>query len=159
MHARNCRTGASIDEQAETARKEELLDALTEVARKFRSRAGESLTSIRKLDTPLAEALDPAYLRSETYLSGHEGKKAAQEFQKIVDHSGIILADPVGALAHLQLARALAIPGDRDGASAAYQEFLTMWKDADVPILKQRYRNTRSCGIRQFHSVSSAVST
>jgi len=83
--------------------------------------------------------LFPAYLRGEAYLTLHEGKKAAQEFQKIIDRRGIVMADPVGALAHLQLARALAVSGDTQGARAAYQDFLTIWKDADhnVPVLKQ----------------------
>ncbi|MGA8596835.1 MAG: winged helix-turn-helix domain-containing protein [Bryobacteraceae bacterium] len=83
--------------------------------------------------------LYPAYLRGEAYLALHEGKKAAQEFSKVIDHPGIVMADPVGALAHLQLARALAASGDADKARAAYQDFLTIWKDADldVPVLKQ----------------------
>jgi hypothetical protein len=66
-------------------------------------------------------------------------QEAAAEFQRILDHRGVVLADPVGALAHLQLARALELAGDKNKAKAAYQEFLTLWKDADpdIPILKQ----------------------
>jgi eukaryotic-like serine/threonine-protein kinase len=83
--------------------------------------------------------LYPAYLRGEAYLALHEGKKAAQEFHKIIDHPGIVMADPAGALAHLELARAFAVSGDADRAKTAYQDFLTIWKDADpdVPVLKQ----------------------
>jgi len=63
----------------------------------------------------------------------------AAEFQKVLDHRGIVLADPIGALAHLQLGRALALLGERDRARSAYDAFLTLWKDADpdVPVLKE----------------------
>ena len=72
LHARNCGTGASIDdEQAETTRKEEVLDALTQVARKFRSRVGESLASIRNLDKPLAEATTPSLDALKAYSAAH----------------------------------------------------------------------------------------
>ena len=61
------------------------------------------------------------------------------EFQKILDHPGIVVSDPVGALARLQLGRAYALTGDKAKAKSAYQDFLTLWKDADagIPILKQ----------------------
>jgi hypothetical protein len=59
--------------------------------------------------------------------------------QKILDHRGIVLNEPIGALAHLQLGRAYAIQGDTAKSRAAYQDFLTLWKDADpdIPIFKQ----------------------
>jgi eukaryotic-like serine/threonine-protein kinase len=68
-----------------------------------------------------------------------QGSAAATEFQKIVDHSGIVQNDPVGAFAHLGLARADALSGDTQKARTAYQDFFALWKDADpdVPILKQ----------------------
>lgn len=80
-----------------------------------------------------------AYVRGEAYLAAHEGAQAAAEFQKILDHRGIVVSDPIGALAHLQLGRALALTGDKIKAKAAYEEFLTLWKDADpdIPIFKQ----------------------
>jgi eukaryotic-like serine/threonine-protein kinase len=61
------------------------------------------------------------------------------EFQKLLDHRGIVLNCPLGALAHLQLGRAYAMSGDNGKAKSAYQDFLTLWKDADpdIPILKQ----------------------
>ena len=82
-------------------------------------------------------ALYPVYVRGEAYLALHQGAEAAAEFQKILDHRGIVVSDPIGALAHLQLGRAFAISGDKIKAKAAYQDFLTLWKDADpdVPIL------------------------
>jgi len=81
----------------------------------------------------------PVYARGEAYLAAHKGKEAAAEFQKILDHRGIVLNEPIGALAHLQLGRAYAMQGDIAKARAAYQDFLTLWKDADpdIPILKQ----------------------
>jgi len=61
------------------------------------------------------------------------------EFQKIVDHPGVVQNDPVGALAHLGLARAYALSGDTTKARTAYQDFVGLWKDAnpDIPILKE----------------------
>jgi tetratricopeptide (TPR) repeat protein len=78
-------------------------------------------------------------VRGQAYLAAHQGKEAAAEFQKILDHRGIVLNEPIGALAHLQLGRAYTIQGDTAKAKAAYQDFLTLWKDADpdIPILKQ----------------------
>jgi hypothetical protein len=69
----------------------------------------------------------------------HNGSAAAAEFQKIIDHRGIVTNFPLGALAHLGLARAHALQGDTAKARSAYQDFLTLWKDADpdIPILKQ----------------------
>jgi eukaryotic-like serine/threonine-protein kinase len=83
--------------------------------------------------------LYPVYVRGEAYLAAHQGKEAAAEFQKILDHRGIVLNEPIGALAHLQLGRAYAMQGDTPKARAKYQDFLTLWKDADpdIPILKQ----------------------
>jgi len=83
--------------------------------------------------------LYPVYVRGEAYLAAHQGSDAAAEFQKILDHRGIVLNEPIGALAHLQLGRAYAMQGDTTKAGTAYRDFLTLWKDADpdIPILKQ----------------------
>jgi serine/threonine protein kinase len=78
------------------------------------------------------------YLRGEAYLAaGQEG--AAAEFQKIIDHPGVVWNCATGALAHLELGRAYALAGDKAKARAAYQDFLTLWEDADadVPVLKE----------------------
>jgi serine/threonine protein kinase/Flp pilus assembly protein TadD len=82
--------------------------------------------------------LYPIYLRGEAYLAVHQGSAAA-EFQKILDHPGVVADEPIGALAHLGLARAYALSGNTVKAKSAYQDFLGLWKDADpdVPILKE----------------------
>ena len=83
--------------------------------------------------------LYPAYVRGLCYLAARQGAEAASEFQKILDHRGIVISDPIGALARLQLGRAYAMSGDKVRAKSAYQDFLNLWKDADpdVPILKE----------------------
>jgi serine/threonine protein kinase/tetratricopeptide (TPR) repeat protein len=82
-------------------------------------------------------SLYPAYVRGEAYLAAGQGTEAAVEFQKILDHRGVVLNEPVGALAHLGLARAYVLQGDAVKARAAYQDFFTLWKDADpdIPVL------------------------
>ena len=79
------------------------------------------------------------YVRGLAYLAARQGAEAAAEFQKILDHRGVVASDPIGALAHLQLGRAFALSPDKTKAKAAYQDFLTLWKDADsdIPILMQ----------------------
>jgi len=84
-------------------------------------------------------ALYPIYVRGQAYLAARQGGEASREFQKIVDHPGITIGDAFGALAHLGLARAHRIQGDTAQARKKYEDFLTIWKDADpeIPILKQ----------------------
>lgn len=81
----------------------------------------------------------PAYIRGGAYLAARRGQEAAAEFQKVLNHRGIVFADPIGALASLQLGRAFALSGDKGEAKAAYEDFLNLWKDADrdIPVLKQ----------------------
>jgi Tfp pilus assembly protein PilF len=83
--------------------------------------------------------LYPAYVRGLAYLDAARGPEAAAQFQKVLNHCGIVLADPIGALAHLQLGRALVLSGEKDNARTAYKDFLTIWKDADpdIPVLKE----------------------
>jgi len=79
------------------------------------------------------------YLRGEAYVAAHQGSAAAAEFRKILDHPGVVQNEPIGALAHLGLARAYALSGDTAKSKSAYQDFLALWKNADpdIPILKQ----------------------
>jgi tetratricopeptide (TPR) repeat protein len=79
--------------------------------------------------------LYPVYLRGEAYLAAKQGAAAATEFQKILDHPGLVQNEPIGALAHLQIGRAYAMSGDTARAKTAYQNFLSLWKDADPDIL------------------------
>ena len=87
----------------------------------------------------IAAYMSPAYVRGEAYLMLHDGNRAAVEFQKFIDHRGLVATFPWGALARLGLARAYALQGDTAKARAAYRDFLTLWKDADagIPILKE----------------------
>jgi len=84
-------------------------------------------------------AVYPVYLRGQAYLAAKQGSSAATEFQKILDHPGIFGNEPIGALAHLGLARSYALSGDAAKARSAYQDFFALWKDADpdVPVLKE----------------------
>jgi tetratricopeptide (TPR) repeat protein len=83
--------------------------------------------------------LHSAYVRGEALVAARRYPEAVAEFQKLLQHRGIVGADPIGALAHVQLGRAFALSGDMDKAKAAYQDFLMLWKDADpdIPILRQ----------------------
>jgi eukaryotic-like serine/threonine-protein kinase len=86
-----------------------------------------------------AGTMYPVYLRGKAYLAAGNGALAAAEFQKILDHPGVIVNFPLSALSHLGLGRARALSGDSAGARTAYQDFFALWKDADpdIPILKQ----------------------
>ena len=90
-------------------------------------------------DTSFTPSLYPVYVRGEVYLAAHQPSEAAAEFQKILDHPGVVGNEPIGALAHLGLARAFASQGDVIKARSAYQAFLALWKDADpdVSIMKE----------------------
>jgi tetratricopeptide (TPR) repeat protein len=92
-----------------------------------------------ELGNPLPQAeigafLYPVYLRGQCYLQLHRGQEAAAEFQKFLDHQGITINSPLGALAHLGLARAYASQSDSTKARKAYDEFFALWKDADPDL-------------------------
>jgi Tfp pilus assembly protein PilF len=84
-------------------------------------------------------AFYPVYARGLAHLAAHRGFDAASEFRKILSEPAVVISDPVGILARLQLARALTMAGDRSGARVAYLQFLTRWKNADpdIPILER----------------------
>lgn len=97
-----------------------------------------------ELGNPLPQAeiggfLYPVYLRGESYLRVNRGAEAAAEFQKLIDHRGITLNGPLGALARLGLARAYALQGDKAKARRAYEDFFLLWRDADpnIAVLQQ----------------------
>ncbi|MGH9828914.1 MAG: hypothetical protein ACREDR_37315, partial [Blastocatellia bacterium] len=84
-------------------------------------------------------ALYPVYVRGLAYSRMESHREAAAEFQKILDHPGIVLNDPIGPIARLQLARELGASGDRAKSAAVYKDLLALWKDADpdIPVFKQ----------------------
>jgi len=134
------------------------IDAQVAIGRHDASRAIEVLQSAApyalglRTGTAFAAALYPFYVRGEAYLEVHQASEAAAEFQRILDRPGVIVNDPIGALAHLQLGRAYAMSGDTAKARAAYQDFLTLWKDADpdIPIVKQAKAEYAKLGWRSF---------
>jgi eukaryotic-like serine/threonine-protein kinase len=100
-------------------------------------------------------SLYPAYIRGLAYLQMHEGRLASAEFQKLLDHRGLVGAHVIGALSHLQLARAQRMMGNQAAARKSYEDFLTLWKDADsdIPIYQQakaEYAKLRSSLNRTF---------
>ncbi len=103
-------------------------------------KAGNFARALALLETAAPYELSDlraAQVRGQVYLQMHNGNAAAAEFQKILDHPGIVQNSLIGALAHLQLSRAYSVQSDTAKARAKYQDFLTLWKDADpdVPIL------------------------
>lgn len=84
-------------------------------------------------------SLYPAYIRGLAYLQLGDGRLAGAEFQKLIDHPGVIGRNVIGALARLQIARAQRLVGDKAAARKSYEDFLTLWKDADpgLPVYRQ----------------------
>jgi eukaryotic-like serine/threonine-protein kinase len=82
--------------------------------------------------------LHSAYVRGQALIAAQRYAEAAAEFQKIVEHRGLVGADPIRAMAHFQLGRVFALMGDKTKAKSAYEAFFVLWKDADadIPILK-----------------------
>jgi tetratricopeptide (TPR) repeat protein/predicted Ser/Thr protein kinase len=115
------------------------LNAAIELSLRNSSQAVLLLQSAAPYELAGGLTLYPAYVRGQAYLLAHKGAAAAYEFQKMLDHRGIVQNSATGSLAHLQIGRAYAMSGDTAKAKIAYQDFLTLWKDADpdIPILKQ----------------------
>jgi len=120
--------------------------------------AVEILRPTVKYDLADAESFNslyPAYIRGLAYLQIGKGDLAAAEFQKLLDHPGVVARDITGALSHLQLARAQKMMGDQAAARNSYEDFLALWKDADsdIPIYPQakaEYAKLRSSLNRAF---------
>ena len=134
-------------EKAETANSVLKLNILPTIRAQIEISQGHPSQAIRELEAAVAYDLGnsplgnlyAAYVRGQAYLAAHNGSAATVEFQKLIDHPGIVMLEPTGALAHLQLGRAYALASDAAKAKAAYQDFFKLWKDADtdIPILKQ----------------------
>jgi tetratricopeptide (TPR) repeat protein len=126
---------------ANTAMKFEILPELraAEILQRDPRKAIDILAVSMPYELAPSALLYPAYFRGYAYVAMRQGPAAAQEFQKIIDHPGLVQMDPIGALAHLGLGRAYVVAGDQAKARAAYNDFLTIWNDADpnIPILKE----------------------
>jgi len=101
--------------------------------------AVEILRPAAKYELAAGASLDVVYLRGLAYLQMGDGRSAVAEFQKMLDHPGQVGRDVIGALSYLQLARAQKMSGDNAAARKSYEDFLTLWKDADrdIPIYRQ----------------------
>ncbi|MGH9703236.1 MAG: hypothetical protein ACRD4K_07665, partial [Candidatus Acidiferrales bacterium] len=113
--------------------------ARQELQRGNGAKAVEALKPAERYEFGFSSLGIPAYLRGLAYLQMKQGAQAVAEFQKILDHREAIGPSPHIALAHLGLARAHAMAGDASKSRIAYQDFFTLWKDADpdLPVLQQ----------------------
>lgn len=136
-----------VDQLAGRAPRGSLLDQVTvpeirgaiELEQGNAARALDLFASATPYEAGWFDLYMAAYLRGEAYLLAHRGQEAAVEFQKIISHRGVVSNSEIGALAHLNIGRAYAMQADFPRARVAYQDFLTLWKDADpdIPIFKQ----------------------
>ena len=111
--------------------------ALLELKRGNAARVVELLEPVRRYEAGWADKYMSAYLRGQAYLATGRNSEAALEFQKVLDHRGVVLTSLIGPLSHVGLARAYTLLGDIPRARAAYESFFNLWRDADkeVPIL------------------------
>ena len=114
-----------------------IFSALLAVHRKESEKAAEMVRGTKRYDLRLNYFL--AYVCGLVFLAAKKASEAESDFQKVLEHRGLVWNSPAGALAHLQIGRAYAMKGDTAKARSAYEDFLTLWKDADpdIPILKQ----------------------
>jgi serine/threonine protein kinase/tetratricopeptide (TPR) repeat protein len=113
--------------------------AAIEIRKRNPNRAIELLAPLAVYEAGWGDRYTAAYLRGQAYMVANQGHEAEAEFQKIIDHPGVVLDSLHGALARVWLARACTLSGEAARAKQAYQDFLTLWKEADpdIPILKQ----------------------
>jgi len=126
LRAKNCRTGAVLDEeQVQAARKEDVLNALSQIASKFRTRVGEALATVEKHDTPLAEATTPSLEALKAYTEGWKVASSTGEAAALPLFKRAIEIDPKFAMAHALLARTYSSIGESalsaESTSKAYQ--------------------------------------
>ncbi len=116
-----------------------LIRAEIELGRGGPAKAVELLQPATPYELGWDARLLPVDTRGRAYLKAKQGREAAAEFQKLLDHRQIGVTAAIFSIAHLQLGRARALSGDNAGARTAYQDFFALWKDADpdVPILKE----------------------
>jgi tetratricopeptide (TPR) repeat protein len=114
------------------------LQGMIEYGRGDFAKTVDAFQPVMPFELSSAANLDPAYIRGMAYLKLNKGAEAAAEFQKLIDHRGVVGTSITGPLAHLGLARARILQNDRAGARTEYQNFLALWKDADtdIPIFK-----------------------
>jgi len=89
----------------------------------------------------------PVYVRGEAWLALHKGAEASHEFEKIIGHPGVVVSDPVGALAQLELGRAFAMAGEKAKADTSYKTFLEVWKNADPDRPQVRQARAERLGL------------
>jgi len=116
-----------------------MIHACTELGAGGASSAAKAIEALRVAAPYELAQIDAVYLRGEAYLAVRQGTAAGAEFQKILDHPGVVVDSVTGPLARLGLGRAYVLAGDTARARTAYQDFLALWKDADpdIPVLKQ----------------------
>ena len=114
-----------------------VLHAQAALSRNDAPKAIELLKTAAPFELGNVGYLYPVYVRGQAYLLNHQGKEAVTELMKIIEHRGIVFNEPIGALAHLQIGRAYAMQGETAKARSAYQDFLSLWReaDSDIPIL------------------------
>lgn len=109
------------------------------IQQKDPGRALKALDPANAYELGIIAGLVPAYVRGQAYMAAGDGTHAAAEFQKVIDHPGVVLNSPIGPLATLQIARAFRLAGDAAKAKAAYDQFLAIWKDAEpaLPVFQE----------------------
>jgi len=136
--SKNIASAAPSDPPLRDIRLPELYAAIEMKRGKF-ARAIELLEPVKRYEEGWTDSYWAAYVRGLVYLAAGKGEDAGVEFQKVLDHRGVVLNALYGALAQVQLARACAMQSDASKARAAYEAFIALWKDADgdVPLLQQ----------------------